>query len=388
MYKKIFLSLLILVLLTGCTGVQKSPDEKIQKKYTKAVWMSYIELSQLTKSSSESDFKSEINRSFKDLSDKGFNRVSVQVRPFADAFYRSEIFPVSKYAFGEEGGELEYDPLEIICNIAKKHNIEIEAWINPYRISADNDISALSSKSLAKKYENTDSLIICDKGIFFSPASEEARDIIVSGVKEVIDNYEVSSVCFDDYFYPESDIETDEGTYNEYLDSGGNLSLEDWRRENVSTLIKEVYSAVKSADKGITFGVSPQSSFTDNYNSLYADVYKWCTQEGFIDYINPQIYFGFKNENQPFMKTTREWLKTAECDLFISLPLYKQGKEDKYAGEFGINEFAEENDIISRQVKYLSKLEEIDGYYIYSYSFLGDNEESSNLYSAMQNSSL
>ena len=153
-------------------------------------------------------------------------------------------------------------------------------------------------------------------------------------------------------------------------------------------MIKSVYKTVKEADSTVTFGISPASNIENNYSTLYADVTKWCTEEGYVDYICPQIYFGFQNENQPFMKTVKNWTQTAECNLYVALPLYKAGKEDEFAGEDGIKEFVNNNNIIARQVIYLSKLSEVKGYYIFSYSSLKDNDETKNLYSAMQNSSL
>lgn len=106
-----------------------------------------------------------------------------------------------------------------------------------------------------------------------------------------------------------------------------------------------------------------------------------------MDYICPQIYFGFQNESQPFMKTTKSWTQMADCTLYVALPLYKAEKEDEFAGDSGINEFIDNNNIVARQVIYLSKLSEVKGYYIFSYSSLKDNDETKNLYSAMQNSS-
>ena len=152
-------------------------------------------------------------------------------------------------------------------------------------------------------------------------------------------------------------------------------------------MVKSVYSAIKSIKSNVTFGISPASNIDYDYSTIYADVIKWSRNEGYVDYICPQIYFGFKNENQPFMQTTKLWCDNATCKLYVALPMYKSGQKDEFAGESGKNEFAKEKDIVSRQVTYLSKLEQVSGFYIFSYTSLKDNEETSNLYSAMQNSS-
>lgn len=378
--------------LVGCSlslPQEKTYNQSAQKEeqYVKAVWMTYYELSGFTQDHTEQEFKKEIGKAFKDLSAKGFNRITVQVRPYADAFYNSSYFPTSAYCFKVQGSELIYDPLEIMVELAHKYKLSIEAWINPYRISTSTDFSQLSDKNIAVEWQDTDNLIVCDKGIYFNPASNKVTELISNGAREIAENYQVDSICFDDYFYPSTDSQIDKTSFDAYKNSGGELELADWRRDNVNNMIKSVYSAIKSVNEQVSFGISPASNVNSNYNNLYADVSKWCTQEGYIDYICPQIYFGFQNENQPFMKTTKSWIQMADCTLYVALPLYKAGEEDEFAGDNGINEFLDNNNIIARQVTYLSKLSDVKGYYIFSYSFLKDNDETANLYSAMQNSS-
>ena len=385
MYKKIISVVLIVLCLAGCTaqGTEKN-DRPQSAEYVKAVWMTYYELSSFTQDNDEQEFKKQISKAFKELESNGFNRVTVQVRPFADAFYKSDYFPVSAYCFKSQGSELLYDPLAIMTEAAHKYGLSIEAWINPYRVSSSTDFSELSDKNKAVEWKDTDNLIVCDSGIYFNPASSEVTKLICNGVREIVENYQVDSICFDDYFYPDTDKSIDESSYKAYTENSGELSLEDWRRENVSNMVKEVYSTVKSVNENITFGISPASDIENDRDSLYADVEKWCTSEGYIDYICPQIYFGFLNENQPFMKTTKNWIQMSDCTMYVALPLYKAGKEDEFAGDSGINEFVDNNNIIARQVTYLSKLESVKGFYIFSYSSLKDNDETKNLYSAMQ----
>lgn len=388
MYKKIILSILLIFTLAGCSiAVPKGNKTVTEEQYVKAVWITYYELSGFTQDSTEQDFRKKINKAFKELKSNGFNRVTVQVRPFADAFYKSDYFPVSSYCFKEQGSELLFDPLEIMVESAHKYKLSIEAWINPYRVSNSDDFSQLSKNNKAVEWQGTDNLIVCDSGIYFNPASDEVTKLISNGVREIAENYEVDSICFDDYFYPSTDESIDKSSYAAYKKSKGDMSLADWRRENVNKMIQSVYSTVKSVDENITFGVSPASNTENNYNTLYADTQKWCTEKGYVDYICPQIYFGFQNENQPFMKTTKSWIQMADCTLYVALPLYKAEKEDEFAGDNGKNEFIDNNNIIARQVTYLSKLSDVKGYYVFSYSSLKDNDETNHLYSAMQNSS-
>lgn len=383
--------MILIFCLAGCAITPKSDivhDNASQNTYIKSVFIAYYELEGFTKNNDEKTFKKEISKAFKELANKGFNRVTVQVRPCADAFYKSNYFPISEYMFGYQGAKLIYDPLEIMIDTAHKYDLSIEAWINPYRVSQRNDFSLLAKNNIALKWQNTSKLIVLDNGIYFNPCYNEVTDLIVKGVKEILSNYNVDSLCFDDYFYPTKDKSIDKEEYTKYKSNGGELSLFDWRRDNVNNMIKSVYSAVKTINKSVTFGISPASDMDYDYSTLYADVIKWSRNEGYIDYICPQIYFGFKNENQPFMQTTKRWCDNATCALYIALPMYKSGLSDEYAGESGKNEFKKEKNIVARQITYISKIDQIKGYYIFSYSSLKDNEETSNLYSAMQNSSV
>lgn len=346
--------------------------------------MAYYELSEFTKGNDEQSFKKAVSAAFEKLHKFGFNTVTVQVRPCADAFYFSSYFPSSRYFNGTQGEEMNYDPLQIMCELSDKYKLKIEAWINPYRVSQDNDYSKLCENNIALKWHNGEKtkeyVKECGNKLYFNPAYKEVNELIVNGVKEIAENYSVDGIHFDDYFYPTSDADFDSVAYDEYKKKGGDLSLGDWRRDNVSSLIKSVYKAIKKVNPDIRFGVSPASDIENDYTSLYADIEKWVSEDGYVDYVCPQIYFGFRNVKQPFMFTTKKWvalMRDSKVDLYVGLPLYKCSKVDEYAAsedESIKNEFVDNHDIISRQIIYLSKLDKIKGYYIFSYSYLDDDE--------------
>lgn len=396
--KRVFIVFLCIFLLTGCS-VHNEPKQEAEIKtdyegYVKAVWIAYYELQEFVKGNNEKNFKQEIKSAFKELSDFGFNTVTVQVRPCADAFYRSKYFPSSEYCFEIQGADMPYDPLEIMCDIAHSLNLKIEAWINPYRVSQSNDIAKLCDSNIAKKwYANSkkkNNVYVTKKKIFFNPASKNVTNLIVKGVKEIVENYPVDGIHFDDYFYPTTKKDIDSAEYKKYKAEGGKSGLSDWRRENVSNMIKKVCKAIKSVNSNIRFGVSPASNIENDRNKLYADVEKWISEEGYVDYICPQVYYGFRNVCQPFMFTVKKWSYITNCDLYIGLPLYKANKVDKYAAEEDKsirNEFLNNDDIISRQITYLSKIDKIKGFYVFSYSSLKDENakaEVENMLKAMQ----
>lgn len=399
--KKYFILLFALsVLLSGCTyqaqeTVTTATTTKAQENnvYTKSLWLTYYELEGLTKGKSEEEFKSGFTKLLNVILSYGFNTITVQVRPCADAFYKSSYYPTSIYFQGKQGTELIYDPLAIICELAKEANISVEAWVNPFRVSQNNDFESLSNDNIALKWRGTNKVFAYNKKIYFNPCYEEVQNLIVNGVEEIVKNYSVSAIHFDDYFYPTTDKSIDANEYKSYKQQGGELSLANWRRNNINDLIRKVYFCIKNINKSVSFGVSPMASIKDNYSKQYADVSLWCNNEGYIDYICPQIYYGFKNENMPFMQTVKNWIRLVDTnivDLYVGLPLYKSNKIDKYASSSSndaINEFKNATNIISRQVVYLSKINDIDGFYVFSYSnLISTNNEAINLKQTMQNS--
>ena len=398
--KKVILILLSLtILLCGCS-FEAQNDEKqtvqpfissVKKdEYIKSVWITYYELRELIGNRGENEFKRNVNGAFKELYLMGFNSVTVQVRAFADAFYESDYFPLSKYCFGEQGGEMKYDVLKILCECAKENKLRIEAWVNPYRVSFDKDINKLSDNNVAKKWYKTkkkSNVYICKSGIYFNPASKDVTKLIVNGVSEIVKKYDVDAIHFDDYFYPDTNKKIDSAEYKKY---GGKTSLSTFRRNCVSLMIKEVNKAVKSADSTAEFIISPAANIDNDYNNLYADVKRWAGDKSYCDGICPQVYFGFKNVYQPFMFTVKKWAKFTENNLYIGLPLYKCGKKDKYAAlndEEAINEFKNSEKIIARQINYLAKIDDIKGFYVFSYSSLFDEKckkEVENMIKAIQ----
>ena len=391
MKKAIPLILILCFILSSCSLQQGNTQIEIDKtEYRKAIWIAYYELSEMTNGKDKYEFEKTIKEEFSKITSKGFNTVTVQVRPCADAFYKSSYFPTSRYFNGEQGSEMNYDPLEIICSYAQQFDLKIEAWINPYRVSQDDDYSKLSPNNFAVKNKKMTKVV--DGKIYFNPAYDEVTNLIVSGVKELVENYNISAIHFDDYFYPTQNKNFDKKEYKRY---GRDLSLADWRRQKVTDMVKRVYDAVKSANKDVEFGISPASNIENDKNNLYADVELWI-KKGYVDYICPQVYFGFKNVYQPFMFTVKKWVKLCEntnVDLYIGLPLYKANTKDEYAAENDssiINEFKNNNDIIARQITYISKIDKIKGYYIFSYSQLSSEnakDEVSNMYEVMQSNS-
>ncbi len=344
-----------------------------------ASWLSYIELSLVSGRNTKESYTAYIDGIFDNMKKIGITDVFVQVRPFADAFYPSDIFPTSVYVSSEQGGAMPFDVFGVIVERAKLKGLSVHAWINPYRVSHGNDFNALSEKNPAKlmyKEGINEDVAVTEKGIYFNPASEKVRKLITDGARELLEKYDIKGIHIDDYFYFPDCGDFDSRQYSVYTSLGGALDLADWRRENVSTLLSTLYSAVKSFGQDKIFSVSPAGDIAKCYNENYADVYLWCREEGYCDMIIPQIYFGFENEKLPFTRCLEDWMALcagSKIKLTVGLALYKAGQEDTYALS-GKNEWIDGCDIIARQVKLLRD-KKCYGYALYSGTYIDFNEK-------------
>ena len=344
---------------------------------TKAIWLSYIDLYYADKT--EEEFKNDINEKFDKIKALGLNRVICHIRANSDAAYFSEIFPFSEKYSGTEGLRTTYDPLDYMVKAAKERDLYIEGWINPYRVSTKTtDINELSDQNPAKIWltdndkSNDNNVLFTENGIFYNPASEGVRKLIVDGITEVLENYDIDGIQFDDYFYPTTEKDFDKISYDTYKSSAPSyLPLDEWRRTNVNILISQVYKTVHKFE-GKTFGISPAAAISEdksdtNYKNYYADIYTWMSDEGYIDYIAPQLYFGYEyplNEYKfsNILKTWKNADKHRNLKLYIGLASYKIGLADAESKEW-ING----KDIIANQIKDIRSLK-IDGFMLYSYS--------------------
>ncbi len=353
--------------------------QKTENKDTKiyAVWLTYSEISSFVKNKTEGEYRESLETVFENLKNNKINTVFYQCRAFCDSLYNSDIFPASKYIIANSSAP-DFDPFEIFLEKAESYEISVHCWINPYRISYDNAFGNLPksspARSLYKKDKNT--LIICDTGIFLNPAHSESRRLVLSGIREILSKYKVSGIHFDDYFYPEVEKLNDSKLYKAYKEQGGLLSLSDWRRENVNVLISSVYSLVKENNEGLLFSISPSADIEKCKNTFYGDVEKWCSEEGFVDFIVPQIYYGFENEEMPFEKVLGEWrvlCENGKTKLILGMASYKCGRVDEFAGK-GKNEWNENVNILSRQYEQALKTQLCQGFSLFSYSYcFGDN---------------
>lgn len=236
------------------------------------------------------------------------NAVILQVRPSADALYASPYEPWSEYLTGKMGRAPDpwYDPLEFAVNEAHKRGLELHAWFNPYRARHPSAKSApfpnhisVTNPGLVKRY---------GKYLWMDPGEPEVRQHTIQVVLDVVKRYDIDGVHIDDYFYPYKEKNSrgntiefpDARSYRRYRNSGGTLPRDDWRRENVDSLIRRVYVGIKATKPWVKFGISPfgvwrpgnppQIGGLDSFAELYGDSRKWVVN-GWADYFTPQLYW-------------------------------------------------------------------------------------------------
>jgi uncharacterized lipoprotein YddW (UPF0748 family) len=243
-----------------------------------------------------------------------FNAVILQVRPQADALYKSDIEPWSYYLTGTQGKAPDsfYDPLEFWVKEAHDRGLELHVWLNPYR-AHHKDGKEISDQSIVKKHPEL--VVYLKEGYWWmDPARKEVQDITNAVVMDIVKRYDIDGVHMDDYFYPypsyNGNIDfPDSVSWAAYQSGGGKLSREDWRRDAVNQLIERLYKNIKAEKSWVKFGVSPFGIWRpgypesiegfDQYNQLYADARLWLNK-GWIDYFSPQLYWPVNRYAQSF----------------------------------------------------------------------------------------
>ena len=355
------------------------PASVVPTDEVRAMWISYLEFGSNAKT--EAEFTSKVTTMFDKCVEYGMNTVIVQVRPFSDAMYPSSYFPWSKYVSGTMGTAPGYDPLQIMVAQAHARGLKIQAWLNPYRItSGSTSVAALPDGHPAKTWrESADAstnrcVLTFDGNLYYNPSKEEVKQLIINGVSEIVQNYEIDGIHFDDYFYPSlktgyaSNFDSQE--YSQYCSAStatgtSPVGIVQWRRNNVNDLVQRVYSSIKAIKPACEFGISPAGNL-DNLSSnsaYYVDVATWMANTGYVDYICPQIYWSFQNATCPYAKTVDRWaaLKTnPNVKLYIGVAVYRAGTSIEA-------EWKNSSDVLKRQIEYGRSVSAVNGFGFYRY---------------------
>ncbi|MGB8453870.1 MAG: family 10 glycosylhydrolase [Anaerocolumna sp.] len=374
------------VLAVDTAGNQIIQTASVELEF-KAVWISYLEYMNYGKGGfTEASFKSAIDTMFDNVVKMNMNAVVVQVRPFGDAMYNSSYFPWSKYASGTQGVDPGFDPLEYMVEAAHERGLQFHAWLNPYRVTtASTDYSQLSKDNPARVWHddkdktNNRNVLSYAGNLYYNPASKEVQTLITNGVKEIVKNYDVDGIHFDDYFYPSLGSNYannfDSAEYKTYVsecktNNKTALSIADWRRNNVNTLVKNIYASIKKIDSSVQFGISPGGFYNSLTSNLgyYVDYKTWLSSDKYIDYICPQIYWTFSNKSYPFDKTLDKWLSfrtSSTVKMYVGIATYKAGSSLESDWKNNVDELKE-------QVEYSRDTGLVDGFVFFRYDFFNN----------------
>ncbi|MGV2912970.1 glycoside hydrolase family 10 protein, partial [Bacillus safensis] len=268
MLKKISMTVLTLMLMfvfllipSSSLAARAVPKGKLEStREMRAVWIASVyNLDWPSKKGLPvAEQKQEFIRLLDEIKAMNMNAVIMQIKPTADAFYPSAYGPWSEYLTGTQGKDPGYDPLEFMIEEAHKRGLEFHAWFNPYRITMNHtDLSRLSADHPARQHP--DWTIAYGNQLYYNPGIPETQDFIIGGIEEVVKNYDIDAVHMDDYFYPYKIAGVpfpDQETYEKYGKKAF-THIEDWRRDNVNQLVKQINDTIKKEKPYVKFGISP-----------------------------------------------------------------------------------------------------------------------------------
>lgn len=380
----------------GNGDIIQIPDRFVEKKEDfRAVWVATVYNIDLPRHTSKEQYQANFLSILQNLQAMNMNAVVFQISSTNDAFYPSEIVPWTRWLTGTEGQDPGWDPLAWMIEESHKRGIEFHAWMNPYNVHKSpgaakaNYLASLDPMNFAR--QNPDLVLESNSatpGLTLNPGEPVVVDYVVSKVQEVIENYDVDAIHFDDYFYPYEGFKTGQDQ-EAYIKYGDGMTLADWRRNNVNTMVQSVSEAIYTynlaTNKRIQFGISPfgvwcnkgsvqcvangqEGSITRNNQSFvteHADTLKWIREE-WLDYVAPQLYWGFENMTSTYSHTLDWWadaVKGTNVNLYSGMAIYRSEEPLNSSNALGMRPTE-----IADQVLYNSKHPEVKGSIFYNYS--------------------
>lgn len=298
-----------------------SPKREHRSAWVTTAWRMCWPTDAGTSSTVAASQKAEADKYLDIMKENGFNAVYFQVRGMSDAMYKSSYEPWSSYLTGTRGATPAYDPLEYWVEACHKRGMECFAWVNPYRY--ESSVSGASWTG-SNDYRTThpEWILEYNNASILNPGLQAVQTRIVDVCREIVSNYDIDGLVFDDYFYLNSIPNSyDADTYNS---SGTSLSQADWRRDNVNTLVSKVYNMIQSVKPYVKFGISPAgvsktsaskygistssiSSASDwQYSQIYSDPLAWLAA-GTVDFISPQLYWITTHSTNAYGKLSKWW---------------------------------------------------------------------------------
>lgn len=323
--------ILMLMLMIGLMPL--NTEAKIHHKTMRGVWIATVFNLDYPQASTQNNVQAQkkeyINR-LDMLQEVGINTIFVQVRPKADALYESTINPWSDILTGTQGKYPGYDPLAFMVEEAHKRGMSFHAWLNPYRVTTSGtNLNDLAPNHPARLHPEW--VLAYNNRLYYDPANPEVKQHIADTVAEIVKNYDVDGIHFDDYFYP-SHYPLPSGEHKDGPTANA-------RRQHINDMVKKVSQTIDAIDSDVMFGISPigiwknknsdaSGSATtggEGYYSVFADARAWIKNE-WVDYIMPQIYWEIGHSSADY-KTLVEWwsneVSGTNVKLYIGQGIYK-----------------------------------------------------------------
>lgn len=359
---------------TTSTGTTVIPPVSSEHR---ALWVStYANLDYPSdRTLSAKSLKSEWDTIVSSAAKAGINTLYFQVRPCGDALYPSAYFPSSRYVVASQGDPLPLDILDYAVTAAHNAGLKLYAWVNPVRVRAATDSKPLHNSNPAVLHPEW--TFTSAGATYYNLGLPEVRTLIADGVAEIVQNYEVDGVIFDDYFYPYGSGITDAQDADAYAAYGGGLSRADFRRASVNRMLKACYDRIKAIDSNCQFGVSPfgirlnsdaGTGGQQSYHTIYCDAVAWMSG-GYVDFIAPQLYWSCQNAVTPYKPLADWWATTAKSygvDFYPALAAYRYDATQVTSDVFTKGE-------IIRQVEYGRGLAGFGGFSLFRYYYLFEN---------------
>lgn len=368
------------------TDIDVEITKDYEPKELRGLWVSNVMNIDMPTTENLDSYIEKMNEIIRVCKEFNINAIFFQVRTSSDAFYDSALNPYSRYLTGKEGRKPPFDVFQVFLNKAKNAGIDVHAWCNPYRINAgaavsiEDYLSTCDDLNFAKIHPET---IILDQNnkMIFNPALQVVRDFITDSMVEIVRKYDVAGIHFDDYFYPYAGLSNDLNDLKQWEEQA--LSIDDFRRENVNLLLKQVNTSIKKIKPNVSFGISPfgiwknkkegvygsntDPACTESYTSLYADTLAWI-EGGYIDYVVPQIYWDFGHKIAPFADILDFWVdvcKDKPVKLYIGHGAYRLGSDGNYLNK----------EEIVNQVKYANQFETVKGNVFFTFKTFIDQDK-------------
>ena len=341
---RLFIFCSFVVLLSACGTARKSLTHRADstpKREFRGAWIQTVGQSryQQMNSAAMKHYLADMVRKFDEA---GINALVFQIRPEADAFYKSNLEPYSRFFTGAQGkspDDPDFDPLAFIIDECHKRGMELHAWLNPYRVKS-NISSQLAPNHIY--WKDPERFVQYGNQLYFQPGLPENRSFICEVVRDIVSRYDVDAIHMDDYFYPYPIAGTpfpDDNSFNMYAASQGFLPNQraDWRRNNVNLLIQQLKYTIAGTKPWVRFGISPfgiyrnkrndpngsDTNGLENYGDLYADIKLW-VEKGWIDYNLPQLYWEIGHERADYTTLLHWWnANNFEQPLYIGQDLQR-----------------------------------------------------------------